>query len=644
MKLEIAERTPFAHGYEMLSGRAHHAIDPAALAHRTITDIDLVPRDAQGHVTFSADFRILRPLEAASRNRLLFDWGNRGNLRALVSFNDAPWTNDPRTPEDAGNGFLMRQGYTVVWAAWQGDLLPGERRLLLDLPVATASDGGPIAGPVRVEYVGAAGVRTMPLSGWDNTRSHPTHSLDATQASLTRRRYADSPRQPVPDWSFATETNGTLTPSAIHLHIPAGFQPGWIYELVYNGTAPLPLALGHVAVRDLVAFLRYDESSENPCAFGIDRAYGWGVSQTGRAIRDFIHQGFNADTQGRKVFDGLLPHVSGAGLLNTARFANLTALPSQQYEEHFGRSDRFPFAYAPTTDHLTGKTDAILKRPNTDPLVIHTQTATEYWQRRGSLVHTDTRGNDLPIPDNARIYLWASSQHAADPNRTAPERGLCQNLWNVVGTTALFRAMLAAMDDWASNDIPPPASRIPTRADGTLITIAEWRAQFPVIPGTGTPTAPNRFPLLDFGPESAAGLISKEPPGIVSETGYAVRLPAVDVDGNDIPGVRAPMVAAPLATYTGWNLRARGHGTGAMHEFSGSTLPFPDSAEERAMTSDPRRAVAERYPNAAAYTAAIAADARALVAERFMLEEDIARAEARAANWHAPQHDVGLDR
>ena len=343
------------------------------------------------------------------------------------------------------------------------------------------------------------------------------------------------------------------------------------------------------------------------------------------------------------MFDGLLPHVAGAGLLNTARFASLTALPSQQYEEHQGRSDRFPFAYAPTTDHLTGQTDAILKRPATDPLVIHTQTATEYWQRRGSLVHTDTSGHDLPIPDGVRIYLWSSSQHAADPNRQAPERGLCQNLWNVVATTALFRAMLVAMDDWASHDIAPPPSRIPIRADQTLVTIAEWRSQFPQIPGAAQPIAPNRFPLLDFGPQSAQGLVSREPPGVIAEPGYAVRVPAVDADGNDIPGVRAPMVAVPLATYTGWNLRARGHGHGAMHEFSGSTIPFPDSPEERAITADPRRAVAERYPDAAAYTAAIAAAARALVAARLMLDEDIARAEAQAADWGRPQHDVRLE-
>ncbi len=654
MKLDITERRPFAEGYEMLIGRATYSVDPAAAAQRCITDIDLAPRNAEGRVVFAGDVRILKPDAARSNHRLFFDWGNRGNQRALTYFNDARYGNDPRGAADAGNLFLLRRGYAVVWGAWQGDLLEGDGRMLLDLPVAKASNSGLIAGPVRVEYVGGRDVTTLPLSGWVSTRSHPTLSADPARARLTRRRYADSKRIPIlpEQWRFARGEHGVgldnqgadsaLVPSREHIHLRDGFEPGWIYELVYDGHAPLVLGLGHAAVRDLVSFLRYDEGSGNPLAFGVDRAYGWGRSQTGRAIRDFIYHGFNADTRGRRVFDGLLPHVSGAGRLNTARFANLTVPAGQQYEDHFNPADHFPFAYAPTTDHLTGQTDSILKRPETDPLVIHTQTATEYWQRRGSLVHTDTQGNDLPVPEGVRIYLWSSSQHAADPNIGAPPRGICQNPQNVVATSALFRAALDAMDRWVSDDAPPPPSRIPTRAQGTLVTMQEWRAQFPRISGHALPSGPSRFELIDHGPNAAAGILSHEPPDIVPNAEYAVLVPAVDADGNEVAGVRAPMVAAPLATYTGWNLRARGFGTGAMHEFSGSTIPFADTAEERAITGDPRPAVAERYPDASAYVAAIGAAARQLVEAGFLLEEDVARAEAAAADWCRPRHDIRL--
>jgi hypothetical protein len=635
----------------MLIGRAHYAVDPTAAANRPITDLALAPAGADGQVHFAGDVAILRPVDPALGNRrLFFDWGNRGNKRALIYFNDAPASNDPRTAAHAGNGFLLRRGYTVVFGAWQGDLLAGDGRMLLDLPVAH-ENGRPVEGPVRVEYVGRDGVAVLPLSGWASTRSHPVVAGSEAEALLTRRRYADAPREVVPreQWSFSRLEGGVgldaqgadkgVVPSRENLRVHGGFAPGWIYELTYIGGAPLVLGLAHAAVRDLVSHLRHDASD---LIGPVEKAYGWGRSQTGRAIRDFIHHGFNADTAGRRVFDGLMPHVSGGGRLNTNRFANLTVPAGQQHEDHYEPADIFPFAYAPCTDPHTHVTDAILKRPHSDPLVLHTQTATEYWQRRGSLVHTDCEGNDLAIPDTVRIYLWSGSQHAASPAMGAPGRGICQNLENVVATSALFRAMLDALDAWATDGTAPPPSRIPTRADGTLVSYAEWRRQFPAIPGTAVPSGPSVLHRLDYGPDADQGILSRQPPGVLTNQPYAVLVPAVDADGNEIAGVRAPMVQAPLATYTGWNLRARHQGHGAMHEFTGSTLPFAETEAERAMTGDPRPSIASRYADAAAYAEAIAAAARDLVAARLLLEEDVDRARSAAARWYFPRHDVRL--
>jgi hypothetical protein len=197
------------------------------------------------------------------------------------------------------------------------------------------------------------------------------------------------------------------------------------------------------------------------------------------------------------------------------------------------------------------------------------------------------------------------------------------------------------MDRWATVGVVPPESRIPRRIDGTLVAIEEWRLQFPEIPGVATPRAPSALPLLDFGPEADRGIL-KEPPDLVAGGQYTVLVPAVDEDGNDKAGVRAPMVAAPLGTYCGWNLRARGFGQGAMHEFSGSYIPLPETPEERRATGDPRRSILERYPNAAAYVEAITAAARHLVEQGLMLEEDVERARADAADWGRPRHDIGL--
>jgi len=376
---------------------------------------------------------------------------------------------------------------------------------------------------------------------------------------------------------------------------------------------------------------------------GVEKAYAWGRSQTGRCLRDFVYHGYNADAAGRRVFDGVMPHVAGAGRkwLNH-RFASPIVSGGQQYEDHLNIADSFPFSYAWSTDHLTGKQDAILKRPDTDPLVLHTQTATEYWVRRGSLVHTDTQGNDLPQPDGVRVYCWASSQHFADPQDKPPVKGTGQNFSNNVSTSMLFRAALDAMDRWATNGTPPPPSRVPTRADGTLVSFDEWRRQFPAIPGVATLQMPNPLPLLDFGPDVERGIL-REPPVVVAGKQYAVGVPAVNRDGNDVPGVRAPMVAAPLGTYTGWNPRERGHGHGAQLRFEGSYIPFAESPEERQATGDPRPSILERYKDKAAYVAAITAAARELVAHGLMLEEDIERCAASAADWGRPRHDVALD-
>jgi Alpha/beta hydrolase domain len=666
IELRISERIAFAGdqafgdtgAYERISGRAHFAVDPRAAAQAGVVDLDKAPVDDRGLVRFAADFMMLRLREMERGNRRVFyDYGNRGHKRALQFFNDAPHSNVPISLAHAGNGFFMRRGYAVAWLAWEGDMLPGDGRMVLDVPVAS-DNGQPITGRVRVEYLAdMPGITCFPLSDRIAAHSYSTVSLDTRDAVLTRRRYPYDRPQIIPSdqWQFACVESGVggetqaveraVVPSARHILLPTGFQPGWIYELVYTAKDPLIHGLGHVAVRDFISFLKYAEADAagqpNPLR-GVEKAYAWGRSQTGRCLRDFVYRGFNADARGQRVFDGVMPHVAGAGRkwLNH-RFASPIVSGGQQYEDHFNIADSFPFSYAWSTDHLTGKQDAILKRPDTDPLVIHTQTGTEYWVRRGSQAHTDTQGNDLKLPDTVRVQCWASSQHFADPHLRAPSRGIGQNFSNVVATSMFFRANLDAMDRWATDGTPPPPSRIPTRADGTLVSIDEWRRQFPAIPGIATPRAPNALPLLDFGPDVERGIL-KEPPAIVAGRQYTVLVPAVDSDGNDVPGVRAPMVAAPLGTYTGWNLRVRGHGHGAQLRFEGSYIPFPESPQEREATGDPRLSILERYPDTAAYVAAITAAARELVAQGLMLEEDVERCAAAAGNWGMPRHDVSL--
>jgi hypothetical protein len=204
----------------------------------------------------------------------------------------------------------------------------------------------------------------------------------------------------------------------------------------------------------------------------------------------------------------------------------------------------------------------------------------------------------------------------------------------------LARAMLDALDKWATAGEAPPPSQVPRVADGTLVPMEVWREQFPTIPGASVPREPNQLPHMDFGPDEDKGILAQEPPIVHNERGYTVLIPAVDADGNDSAGVRCPMVQAPLGTYVGWNIRARGFAGGAMHEFSGGYIPLPEDDQVRAATGDPRPSIIARYGTAAGYVAAIEQASRALVADGLMLEEDVERCMARAADWSRPLHDV----
>lgn len=642
--------------YERLKGRVTFRVDPVAPGVRDVTDIELAPRDETGRVRFEADFCILRPVDPDKGNgRLFYDYGNRGDKRALQFFNVATGSNDPLDEAHAGDGYLMKRGYTVVWMGWQGDLLPGDGRLLLDVPVAT-HEGAPVTGTICTEFIASEhGRHEMPLSTQASTRSYPAVSLDTTRATLSRRAYATAQREEIaPDaWAFARlerggsvdskKTDTALIPSDSNIYLRDGFESGWIYELIYEARDPLVLGLGHVAVQQFISYLKKgDAKAEGQPALALcpyEKAYAWGRSQTGRCIRDFIYLGFNDDGQGNRVFDGVMPHVAGAGKMwMNHRFANLTLLPGQEHENHFSPVDSFPFSYARSRDHLTGAEDAILKRPETDPLVIHTDTSAEYWHRRASLVHTDTQGEDLEQPDGVRIYLWASSQHFADPLMTAPVAGLAQTMCNVVATHYFFRAALDRLDAWATDGVSPPPSLYPKRAEGTLVTAEEWRAAFPAIPGVALPRGPSRLEQLDFGADFAETGAIGAPARIVSEQGYAVLVPAVDEDGNDLGGLRAPMAAAPLGTYTGWSLRRRDMGHGAMVGITGSYIPLPDTDEERSQTGDPRASILSRFADSTAYEKAIREAAEALCKQGYILESDIAACVALAQDWGRPRH------
>ena len=663
IRFQIDLREPFAGGaefgesgaYERIAGTVHFAIDPEASENAIVVDLDKAARNEEGLVEYSTDFYILRPADLSRGNRrLIYDVNNRGNKRLLQFMNDALHSNSPESIEHTGNGYLMRRGYSIVWSGWQGDLLAGDGRLTMQLPIAT-DDGKTVTGPTRTEFVAdEPGITCIPLSANGFTRSYRAATTDTECATLTCREYEMDERTTIPpdQWSFARENeSGHVVESDTHLLYPEGFKPGLIYELVYTARDPEVLGLGFTGLRDLISLLLHEtvdtEGIPNPLRDGddgLEAAYAWGRSQSGRFLREFVYQGFNEDGEGRQVFAGISPHVSGGGRVwLNCRFAQPGRFP-RQHNDHLYPSDQFPFAYAETADPHTGRSDAILKRPETDPLVIHTQTSSEYWDRRGSLVHTDTEGNDLPDHPRSRVYLFASSQHNADPlldsaedywrKAHAGDIGTEETSYptNPLNTSGVLRALLDVLNDWVTDGVEPPPSMIPRRSDCTLVTANEAAAGFPNIPGIRHPESPCRLHPLDFGENYDDGIIAVEPPMRDLNAEYAVLIPATDADGNEIGGIRTPHVEVPLATYTGWNFRDPGASENALKGTVGSYLPLTLNADDRAAAGDERPSLQDRYGSQAEYREKIEAAARDLASRRLLLEEDVERYLAAAAS------------
>jgi hypothetical protein len=654
-RLVIQRREPFANGhefpitgaYEKLAGKLYGEVNPKDRHNRVIVNLDKAPCNRRGCVEYSSNFCILKPIDMARGNgKIFFDAPNRGSKRILGFLNDAPEANDPSTLADAGNGFLMRQGYTIVWCGWQGDLMPLKNWLVLNVPAAT-NKGRPIIGKVCTEIVvDKKAVKSQPLSADERVKSYEAASHDKSQASLTVREKSYAKRIPVPpsEWQFAACTKDpgsgkeTIKASLKDLYLHSAFKPGHIYELIYPAKNPLVLGLGFAVARDLISFLRYQAKDTagkpNPLAHGkkktgIKNAYAWGRSQSGRYLRDLVYHGFNEDEARRKVFDAVAPHVAGGGRL----FLNYEfARPVTSSQQHTNQLDPelFPHTYNVVKDAQTGRRDGILKRPKTDPLVFHTQTSTEYWQKRGCLAHTDGKGNDLRIPDNVRIYAIASAQHNS-PFGSEPVKDDSQLAINPLPAGDVLRALMVALDQWVTQGIAPPPSRYPTVNAGTLVPPKRNNTGFPKIPGVRFAGLHNRQLFLDYGPNILRGKMTIHPPRPTGEAVYTILVPKVDADGNDLAGIRLPAIQVPLGTHTGWNLRPRGLAEDELAGLLGSYIPFARTRAERRKTGDPRLSIQERYKDRNDYVQQISRAARLLVDQRYLLAEDAERMIAEAA-------------
>ncbi len=606
-----------AGAYEKIAGTIRFAADPAHPLHRNITDIGLAPRNADGRVEFSSDFYLLQPVDARKGNgRLVLDVANRGRKVALGMFNSTPRVPDPATPEDFGNGFLMRHGYTVGWVGWQPDVPRRDGLMALDVPRARG-----VTGFVRCELRPSARVDTLPLAD----RYHipnPVADLADPGARVTVREHAGADAAAVEvsrsAWRF---------PDAGHIELKGGFTPGAIYDVVYRAADPPLVGLGFLAVRDTAAWLRWaPAASGNPCAGALSRAYLFGVSQSGRFLRHMLYLGLDEDEQGRMVFDAVIPHVAGG---RRGEFNLRFGQPSLNAQEAVGSLP--PFDYGGLLKRLTQRGRV--------PRIFATNTSAEYWRGDASLIHTDIDGRrDVEPPDFVRTYLFAGTQHtpgALPPLSSDPNTGgRGQHRFNVVDYAPLLRAALVNLDRWVSEGVEPPPSKFPRLADGTAVEAESTAAFFRTLPGVRFPDRVVRPLRLDFGPDVERGIAAYPPK---SGAPYRTYVSALDADGNEVAGIRPPELAAPLATFTGWNPRHPEQGAaGDLMSMMGSTLPFAPTRAERERSGDPRRSIAERYPSRDAYLERVREATQKLVAGRHVLAEDVEAIIERAGrmwNW-----------
>jgi hypothetical protein len=340
-------------------------------------------------------------------------------------------------------------------------------------------------------------------------------------------------------------------------------------------------------------------------------------------MRDFVHLGFNEDEAGRRVFEGILNWEGGAsGIFLNYRFAQA----ARTHRQHVGRwypEREFPFANQMLFDPVTGKTDGRLRRcqaSNSCPRIFEVNSSNEYWVKASSLLHTDPLGNDLPDPPNVRFYLLSSLAHVAS---TGP--GICQQPGNPIVPNAALRALLVALNEWVSEDKTPPASRVPRRAEGTLVSsLPRETVGFPSIPGVTYNGLMTTGDLFDFGPFFNDGILTTLPP-LFFGSPYPVFVPRTDSDGNDVAGVRLPQIAVPLATYTGWSLRAPAFAGDDLCDAFGQKLEFYQTQAERLAIGDPRPSLKERYPTHGSYLSAVAGVASELHRQRLLLGEDVDR-------------------
>jgi Alpha/beta hydrolase domain len=630
-RVDVTAREPVLDGkefgaagaYERIVGRVYFSLPVVNLHNRGIVDLAHAVNLKDGAVEFSSDFVALRPVDAHKGNgSMILEVPNRGRSRIVALVDGGDWN----AAKDAGDAWLLRNGYTVVALGWQWDAA-GAGALRFFAPVAK-DHGKAITGLLRGDVTLAKQMDEIQLGhlilGNMGGSEYPVAAPDDERNVLTVRDSRTGERTTIPrtQWRFAHTVNGKLEGSDRFIHLEGGFKPGKIYEYVYAVADPVVAGGGFAGVRDFASYAKHAKDAIAPA----ERVYGEGISQNGRFLRDFLYEGFNADEEGNMALDGVLAHVAGAGRGSfNYRFAQ-PSRDSQPMSSVFFPTDIFPFTDQPERDAVTGSSGGLLDKAVAEkvaPKIFFSNTSTEYWGRAAALIHISADGkSDAAISPDVRIYHFTGLQHFSGP--FPPEKGagdlMGQEPESPLPVKYFWRAMIRNMDAWVRNGTAPPASRYPRIDDGTLVPLKDYA--LPAIPGLNKPHEASEAIRLDFGPDwQQTRILRTQPPKL--GPAFPVMVPQVDADGNERDGVRMPEITVPLATYAAWNLRDPSIGAPDQRvSFEASYVPFVKTKEDRRAARDPRPSVAERYANRYEYLTRYSDALDQLVKENWILEED----------------------
>jgi hypothetical protein len=602
VKVDVLRRDD-AGSHERVIARVHYAVDPTLAVNQAIADLAFAPKNAEGKVEFDGDLLLFLPkLPATARGTVFLEIVNRGRDQSLALMSAARQSDLAPEHWNLGDGFLLKQGFTVAFLGWQFDVRPGEG-LALTVPTA------PVSGLVRASAI------TVGPSGPGGAIGLTYCAAGASQAdsTVTYRTAIAGPPQVIPraSWQFL--------PDGCSVRRSAGFEAG-LNEVIYTATGSPVAGLGLAAVRDFASYLKHGRAAatlrENPTL--MRRVIGFGYSQSGRFLREFVRDGFNQDERGRAAFDGLLIASAGAG---GGSFNHRFASPGQAGNSVL--SIFRPVDVPPFTD------DGLLAKAATAsvvPRIFYTFSSTEYWARAGSLTHTNDEGTaDAPLASTSRLYFLSGTPHASGPlplmrQQTRYALNFAEQRW-------VLRALLIDLDRWIAAGAEPPASRYPTIARRQLVPREAVR-----FPKMSLPF-PDYMPgvwRMDYGPDYLTQhVITNEPPTLGAP--YAVLVPQVNADGNDEGGIALPEVAVPLGTHTGWNVSTYSlSGLRYLAGLVGSFEPFAPTRAEREKAGDPRRSIDGRYANREDYLRRVKLAIADLVRDRFMLQDDAGGALERA--------------